>query len=127
MVSNIKIESSHPWHSQDLKNRNQWITFVFNEPISVLGLRFKHLSGWSKYGFKNFRFQYSENNGGAWITFYEGQATNFDCCEWEEIEFGLKKKSKHFRLFLIDSWGKHLSIARLQLETCSGNHRITLR
>ena len=127
LVNNIKSESSHPWHSQNLKSKNEWIKFVFNETTSVSGLRFKQDDSWSKYGFKNFRFQYSNDNGGVWITFYEGQATNIACCEWEKIEFRSTKKSKHFRLFLIDSWGEHLSIARLQLAICLGNCIITLQ
>ena len=95
--------------------------FKFKEVTSVSGFRFKQLDAWSKYGFKNFKFETS-NDESHWLSIYSGKASKLGCCNWEEVNFGKPNQSKNFRLFMIDSWetNSHFAIAQLELKVCYG-------
>ena len=120
-VDEIKRDGEHPWHSSANPKTAQWIVFKFKKVTPVSGFRVKQLDAWSKYGFKNFKFETS-NDELIWSLIYSGQASNLGCCNWEEVDFGKSNRSKRFRLLMNDSWetNSHFAIAQLELKVCSG-------
>ena len=123
--------TTNPWHGSG-NGVNQWIVFDFKIPTYISGFRYKAAGG-SPQGmhgssFKNFRFEHFAGWNGAfmtWKSFYTGKGDNLDCCEWKTIDFGFAKRSRYFRLYMIDNWGYNwLSIGQLQIKTggdCNAN------
>merc|ERR1711972_103662 len=121
-VNNLKTAGTNPWHNHGSEGKTAWITFTFPGPVALKGLRTKAHSSWDGSAFKEFRFEFSQDEGSTWTSFYQGQGSNLDCCDWEEIDFGtLTPRSRMFRLVMENPHGyAYLSIEQLQLEICSG-------
>ena len=110
----IKTAGTDPWHSSS--GGEEWITFEFPENTTLQGFRTKAHSGWGGSHFKDFRFEYASGSD-DWHTFYTGQGSNLDCCEWETIVFDTNSPAtQKFRLFMINTWGyPYLTLEQLQL------------
>ena len=117
-------KNDNPWHGWG-HGVKQWIVFDFKMPTYVSGFRYK-AGGEPGSSFKKFRFEHWNGMAGwAWESFYTEKGDNLDCCEWKTIEFGFAKRSRYFRLYMIDNWGYNwLSIGQLQIKTggdCNAN------
>lgn len=122
-VNNIKKVDSLPWWPGS-SSFPQWITFTFQKPVALKGLRTKTHKNYPRKAFKDFRFEYSSDEGAAWTIFHEGQGPNAVCCDWGELEFGTPTPpSRKFRLWMDSTHETHgtilVAIEQLQLEVCS--------
>ena len=110
-----------------------WISFEYEEEVSIMGFRFQQKYGYLKSGLtgiKTFRFETSEDEGLTWSSIYEGEAPKLDRTEeWKEVEFKPSKKYRFFRLFMIENWESDcvFTIYKLQPKLCRGNQYMNLK
>ena len=110
--------SKYPYSNKESKKYN-WIDMEFTIETSVSGFRTKTPS--TKYGFKDFTFQYLD--GRNWTNIISGTRSK-DCCYWVEVKFSVIKSLK-FRLFISSTWDSEMAaISRLQLSFAEGNRNI---
>ena len=119
---------SLPYQSGSPCDKNgEWISFEYEQEVSIMGFRFQQKYGYLKSGLtgiKTFRFEASEDEGLTWSSFYEGEAPKLDRdAEWKEVEFKPSKKYRFFRLFMIENWETDcvFTIYKLHPKICRGN------
>ena len=90
-----------PWLS--LAKTRAYLLFKFPAKVTVDGFRVRAPQGFDGSAFKDYRLERSYN--GKWFsTVKAGEATNLDCCLWEEFKF-LPATALYIRLTMLDNWG----------------------